>query len=309
MTENRPEALRNELVALLTDFQKNLESDNIRSKVIALIPAYQLLRRLGASLIPRSSDLAARDRILLYLRKYPRVIIRGEEIMVVAGIGEWARRLRELRVQFGWSIVNGITAKEMEQEHEFPLSVDVSHMGPEDYILLDEREDREAAHRWNEANSIRKSKGSVRDRILQFLKANVGHPVTGEELRYVAGNRTEWARRVRELRTEHGWPIATKNTSRPDLPVGAYVLESLRQSPAHDRNIPDDVRGEVLRRDNYKCQNCGWSRSEWDPSDPRHLELHHKKPHAKGGENSEENLTTLCTVCHDKLHRTLRGKG
>ena len=131
----------------------------------------------------------------------------------------------------------------------------------------------------------------------------MGLGVTNEELRYVAGDKTEWARRVRELRTEQGWPIATKTTGRPDLGVGVYVLQADRQSPEHDRSIPDDVRREVLRRDGYKCKKCGWSHDEWNPSDPRHLELHHIKHHVKGGENVEGNLQTLCTVCHDKVHR------
>ncbi len=60
---------------------------------------------------------------------------------------------------------------------------------------------------------------------------------------------------------------------------------------------------EVLRRDGYKCTKCNWSHEEWNRSDPRHLELHHVKPHVKGGENTEANLTTLCTVCHDDVHR------
>jgi len=107
---------------------------------------------------------------------------------------------------------------------------------------------------------------------------------------------------VRELRTEFGWPVATKSTGRPDLGIGVYVLQADRQSPEHDRNIPDDVRREVLRRDGYRCGGCQWSHAEWNPSDPRHLELHHLKPHAEGGENIKENLKTLCTVCHDKLH-------
>jgi hypothetical protein len=106
-----------------------------------------------------------------------------------------------------------------------------------------------------------------------------------------------------ELRTELGWPIATKTTGRLDLGAGVYVLQADRQSPEHDRHIPDDVRREVLRRDKYKCKQCNWSHAEWNPSDSRHLELHHITHHAKGGENVEGNLTTLCTVCHDKLHR------
>ena len=108
---------------------------------------------------------------------------------------------------------------------------------------------------------------------------------------------------MRELRTEEGWPISTKQTGNPTLPVGVYVLEEDRQTPAHDRRIPDPVRREALRRDNYTCQNCGWSPHIWNRSDPRFLELHHKQHHAAGGTNELDNLVTLCNVCHDDLHR------
>lgn len=127
--------------------------------------------------------------------------------------------------------------------------------------------------------------------------------MTGEELRYVAGDKTEWARRVRELRTEEGWAVTSKNTGRPDLPIGVYLLEDSHQAPTHDRKIPDDVRRAVLVRDGYACQHCTWDHSMWNKADPRHLELHHREHHAKGGGNTEDNLITLCTVCHDKVHR------
>lgn len=107
---------------------------------------------------------------------------------------------------------------------------------------------------------------------------------------------------MRELRTEFGWPVATKTSRRPDPPVGVYVLEPGRQSPEHDRRIPDPVRRAVLRRDSYRCRNRGWSYEEWNPSDPRHLELHDVQPHAEDGPNIENNLATLCTVCHARLH-------
>ncbi|WP_323985578.1 HNH endonuclease [Klebsiella aerogenes] len=32
------------------------------------------------------------------------------------------------------------------------------------------------------------------------------------------------------------------------------------------------------------------------------LELHHIEHHADGGENTLENLITLCNVCHDEVH-------
>lgn len=128
----------------------------------------------------------------------------------------------------------------------------------------------------------------------------------GSDSEYLAKDRSEWARRVRELRTEFGWPIVTKNTGRPDLEVGIYVLEADRQSPEHDHLIPDPVKRQVLRRDGYKCMECGWKHEDWNRSDPRHLELHHVKPHVEGGENLEDNLLTVCTICHDEIHRNNR---
>jgi hypothetical protein len=305
-----PEQLREQLVNLLINFRDELKKPEIRSKVIALIPAYHILRDLGSSLIPESDANSARDRILYYLLKYPQRIIKGEELMVVAGIGEWARRVRELRVEFGWSIATGCTIKEMAEEDEFESSeITLSDLNPDDYVLLSEFQDRDSAYRWNVANQIRKKKDlSVRDKILDFLLANLGKPVTGEELRYVANDRTEWARRVRELRTEYGWLVTTKFTGRPELSVGSYVLENDKQLPTHDRKIDDKVRRTVLMRDNHTCQqsDCKWNHSMWIPSDPRHLELHHIKPHAQKGKNVEENLVTLCNVCHDYIHRNTK---
>jgi len=304
MRRNSSEKIRQEIIKLIENFEVELKGADLRKKVLALVPIFGHLRDLGISLVPKEIASAARDRILHYFAKYPYIIIHGDELLVVSGIQDWPRRVRELRVQFGWSIINGVTSKQMHAENEFPLEgMDISQMKPDDYILLDINQDRDAAHRWNMANVIRRKRLSVRDRILEFLRSNVGQPVSGEELRYVANQKTEWARRVRELRTEMGWPIATRNTGRPDLKVGFYVLQADRQSHEHDRNISDSVRRKVLRRDGYRCAKCSWSHKEWNPSDPRFLELHHKKYHIVGGENKEDNLVTLCTVCHDDLHR------
>lgn len=302
--EVNPEALRQKLVCLLTDFKAELKSDDLRAKVLALIPALQLFRDLGSSFVSKEAASSARDRILFYFRKYPSIVISNQELMVVSGISEWARRVRELRVQFGWSILNGYTVKEMAVEGDFIVKgIDIAAIGLDDYILTDVKQDRDAAFRWNKANEIRRKNLSVRDKIIAYLRFNVGKQVTGEELRYVANDKTEWARRIRELRTEYGWPIVTKWTGMPDLPVGAYLLAQDRQAPLHDRKIPDDIRRAVIERDGYKCKDCGWHHRKWNPSDPRHLEAHHKKQHAKGGENTVENLITLCNICHDKAHR------
>lgn len=84
-----------------------------------------------------------------------------------------------------------------------------------------------------------------------------------------------------------------------------YILEEDRQTYEHDRRIPDPVRVAVLKRDGFKCTKCGWDHNTTKSNaDPRHmLELHHIKHHKDGGENTVDNLITLCNVCHDDEHR------
>ena len=102
---------------------------------------------------------------------------------------------------------------------------------PSQYVLVREEQDREAAFRWHMLNGMRRGRGSVQSKILEYLRANVGQEVSGEELKYLAKDKSSWPRRVRELRTEQGWPIKTKSSGRPDLRIGAYVLEADKQAP------------------------------------------------------------------------------
>jgi HNH endonuclease len=310
--KDRPEELRSELVALLTNFADELRKEDLRDKVVALIPAFHMLRDLGSSLMPVSDGRSARDRILAYLLKYPHQIIDGDELAVISGISEWARRVRELRVEFGWWIYSGYTFADIAADaanagDQAELAgVEAIHIRPDQYILMRTEEDRDAAYRWNVLNEIRGKKVSVTDKLLEYFRRNLGKQITGEELKYLAGDAKEWARRIRELRTEAGWPIVTKNSGREDLAVGVYVLEEDRQAEEHDRHIPDDVRVAVLKRDNFSCtwENCGWNRSMLSPEDPRKfLELHHITHHKNKGANTVENLRTLCNVHHDQLHR------
>ena len=289
--------------ALLDGFEQKLKDSDLRSQVLELVPVVHGVRDLGISLCTGASSESARDRILAYLLKYPEIVITGDELLVVSGIGEWARRVRELRVQLGWRILTGVTIRTMMDDPE-PDVIDptLRKMKPDDYVLVSTEQDTELAYRWHLANTIRRGKQSVREKILEFLRSNVGKKVTGEELVYLASGQKEWARRIRELRTEFGWPVSTKVSGRPDLPVGVYVLEEDRQLPPHDRNIPEAIRRQVLVRDGYKCQSCGWNHDSWNTSDPRHLEVHHRIGHAEGGANTEENLLTLCKVCHDEVH-------
>jgi len=54
------------------------------------------------------------------------------------------------------------------------------------------------------------------------------------------------------------------------------------------------IREEILKRDNYVCQNCDTKKS------PLELEVHHVVPKKIGGVDSPYNLITLCKYCHDR---------
>lgn len=314
--EKEPEAIRKSLVDLLTNFAAELKKSNLRAKVIALVPAFHKLRDLGSSLIQANGVSSARGRVIAYFKRYPRTVINGDELMVVSGIAEWARRVRELRVQFGWVIYSGVTFRDMAEDAtaaqdtsettdlEEALGINPAKIKPDQYVLMREDQDRHAAYRWNVLNEVRRRKASVTDKIIEYFRRNVGEEITGEELKYLAKDKKEWARRVRELRTEQGWPIVTKNSGRRDLAIGVYVLEEDRQTYEHDRRIPDPVRVAVLERDGFKCVRCGWNRSMLSPDDPRKmLELHHIRQHKDKGKNTADNLITLCNVHHDEEHR------
>lgn len=280
----------------------------LRTRAASLAPIAHAVRDIGSSLIPGSNS--GRKRILEYFRLHPRQVIEGDELFVVAGIDDWARRLRELRVEKGWPIYSGVTFGHLREhdpellaEIEAQIGVDTSSLGPERYVLVEDSPDQNAAKHWKLLKTLRGSDLTVQDRILELLRKNIGQPISGEQLRYVAGDASEWARRVRELRTEQGWPVLTKMQGRPEIPVGSYVLAEDKQSPTHDRKISDSIRIAVLQRDNFKCRHCGWSRGDLQPDDPRKfLELHHVHEHAHGGLNTIENLVTLCNVHHDAVH-------
>lgn len=53
------------------------------------------------------------------------------------------------------------------------------------------------------------------------------------------------------------------------------------------------LRQQVLRRDGWRCQACGTMSN---------LEVPHKELRSHSGDDSEENLITLCTACHHETH-------
>jgi len=91
----------------------------------------------------------------------------------------------------------------------------------------------------------------------------------------------------------------------------AALLGSKLSSGGKGGLSPSLVLG-VLRRDKYTCKVCGELGSE----DNGGVGLHHKGGvveskwlSKKGHENTPNNLVTICTRCHDRVHNKAREEG
>ncbi len=279
----------------LGDFGRDRADMSLRDKVLHLVEIVEHTKDLGVSVVAEHgwNKGPARERIRLYLIEYTGQIIDRAELEVVAGISDYPRRIRELRVEQGYQIASGASPDES-------TGIDLK---PDEYLLVQPKPDSDAARRWHVAYRIRRSHSSSQKRILDYMLENVGKTLTTEELSYVSRDAKQFARRTRELRTEQGYAIATRFTGRPDLAPGQYVLLSAeRIADPHDRSIPAPEQREVYIRDKNTCRLCGWNMERWRADDPRILELHHVEEHVKGGSNLADNLIVLCSSCHDQLH-------
>lgn len=144
-------------------------------------------------------------------------------------------------------------------------------------------------------------RGGARGKLRAHFLANVGRVMDSAELRSVAENQSEWARRVRELRTEEGYLILTHN-DRSDLKPGQYLLETSKPQPAFERALSKETRALVLDRNGFTCQMCGAVAGEPHPYDPsRNTRLHigHILDKSKGGFDEPSNLRAICSVCNE----------
>jgi hypothetical protein len=229
----------------------------------------------------------ARRLILAYLTEHVGEDVTGEELGAVSGIQEWARRVRELRVQEGYKI---------------------TEVADSTYRLESKEPDADAAALWKLLNGIRRREGSGRDRIATLFEARVGEVVTREQMDYVARIK-EGVRRQRELRDEFGWPIASYIDD-PSLKPTEYRLLSADPADRRDplqRLYPEELRERVFKRDNYTCQVCLRDRAvAFAAGDTRfYLEVHHRTAVAdelaampKEERNNIDNLVTLCHADH-----------
>lgn len=144
-------------------------------------------------------------------------------------------------------------------------------------------------------------KKGARARLREHFLANLGRIMEADELREVSGNISEWARRVRELRTEEGYQILTHNDL-SELKPGQYILKSNKPVPAFDRRISKETRALVLHRNGFTCQQCGSVAGEPHPYDQtRKTRLHigHVIDKSLGGSDEPSNLRALCSICNE----------
>lgn len=152
-------------------------------------------------------------------------------------------------------------------------------------------------------NRSKNPRGGARGKLRQHFLANVGRVMDTDELREIAGNISEWARRVRELRTEEGYLILTHN-DRSDLRPGQYLLENAKPEPAFERDVSKETRAFVLDRNGNTCQMCGAVAGEIHPYDTtRKTRLHigHVVDKSKGGNDDASNLRATCSVCNEGM--------
>lgn len=227
---------------------------------------------------PSPPGKGAKGRILSYfIERGIDTPITGPELRRIAGIQEWARRIRELRVEEGW---------------------DIRYDGHA-YRLLSTQPNKEVAEAWRLAHSIRSTSLGAKERILKYLQARVGQVVNSELLHYVSGIQ-EHGRRIRELRTEDGYAISSY-IDRPNLKQDEYVLESDTPSlDVNERRVSETLRKTVFERDGYRCVLC---KREYGPGVL--LTAHHLVSKVEGGSDTDpENFVTLC----HKDHATITGE-
>jgi hypothetical protein len=232
---------------------------------------------------PRGSG--ARTLILLYLQEHVGEWVYGEELAAVSGIGEWARRVRELRVEQGY---------EIEEDGGR-------------YRLTSRDADSARRARWTIVGEIQERGGPARGRVLMLLQRLAGTVVDVDELDRVAGGKFG-ARLVRQLRNDDGYPIEAQ-VDAPDLHAGEFRLSTDSSAFLLDegqRAFGEEIRAALFARDRYRCIRCRRDRFDAirEGSSPFFLLVRHMD--AQGADilsltieraGDLSRLQTLCVGC------------
>lgn len=152
-----------------------------------------------------------------------------------------------------------------------------------------------------------KTRISARDKLRNYLSANVGKVLRTRDLREVAGI-SDYARRIRELRDDEGMSIKS-HKERADLRPDEYILEDLDRLPVGDPRIPASTRKTVLERDGRRCRVCG-TRADTASSTRASgvkLRIEYIDALEQGGTDQLDNIGVICSECAKTKEKARRG--
>lgn len=101
-------------------------------------------------------------------------------------------------------------------------------------------------------------------------------------------------------RDDKSYSLSTLNYHRKYVKEKEEIEVEYRKSAAYQRKLmTPSLRYDILKRDGFKCQICGYSQE-----DGVKLHVDHILPVAKGGKTKKGNLRTLCEDCNlGKSHK------
>lgn len=218
------------IISLLQEFSGSLEVGDVGEQVCHLVEIHHRLRDLGVAVVSpvmmqdKATD-SGRARILAYLRNQVGRIVHTDELLIVAAISDYPRRIRELRTNFGWPIISGHTIGDLRKEARAlakPGERVSSKVAPDEYVLLEDRDDADAIRRWKTAGDLRSQAGDLGEKLLMYLQQAAGKRVTAEELRYVANDDPSWPMVIRALQ-QKGQKIERDFGSSTAVPAAFFI--------------------------------------------------------------------------------------
>jgi len=102
-----------------------------------------------------------------------------------------------------------------------------AHAGvaPDEYLLLEDACDAKAPERWTAIKSMRFSDAGIISVVREYFLRFLGQRITAEELRYLAGNKSDWTVGVTHM-VSSGCVLDGADLSGLDVPSGIFVLRS-----------------------------------------------------------------------------------
>jgi len=271
------------LAALERDVAAGARYDEVSEAVRQLRLA--VLRAYSSRPHRQGRGQGARARILEYLAAHIGEWVSGEELSAVSGIQEWARRVRELRVEDGYDIEESNGRYRMRSRD------------PDTLRRL----------RWRTVTKVKEGESTPERKVATLLESLQGIPVLVDELNRVAGTK-DGTRLARQLRTDHQWPIET-DADNSSLTAGEYRLVTAspyHRLPGGQELFSEDVRRALYRRDGHRCWTCGGvaGRTESVPANPFFLVVRHLDASGNALQklpasvlNDLSRLATSCNRC------------